>query len=445
MSTSARRVPSALSLRANFSWTFAGNVVFAASQWGMLVVLTKLGSPEMVGQFALGLAITVPIMSFATLKTRLVQATDAKREYEFGDYFGLRLITTSLALLVIAGIALLTDYQMETRLVILAVGFAKAFESISDVFYGLLQQRERMDRIAKSMMIRGPLSLVILGVGTYFTGSAIGGVVGLAAASALVLIFYDVRSAALMLSPVPEPDDPVHNERVQRAVVRPNWEMKTQASLAWLSLPLGMVLALESLTTSIPRYFIAEHQGEYALGIFAPMAYVKRAGNIVAIALGLSASPRLAKYYAEGKGNAYRGLLLKLVGVGVLLGGAGVLVAVVFGREILTILYRPEYAEYQDVFVMLMVAAGIAYVATFLDYGMTAARYFRVQLPLFALVTVVTVLACLWLVPDHGLRGAAIAVIISSTVRAVGSLAIVLYALRALRKRTAEHTPYYQG
>jgi O-antigen/teichoic acid export membrane protein len=441
LSTSARRVPSALSLRANFSWTFVGNVVFAASQWGMLVVLTKLGSPEMVGQFALGLAIAVPIMSFATLKTRLVQATDAKREYEFGDYFGLRLITTSLALLVIAGIALLTDYQMETRLVILAVGVAKAFESISDVFYGLLQQRERMDRIAKSMMIRGPLALVALGAGTYFSGSAIGGVVGLAAASALVLVFYDVRSAALMLS---GPDDLVPDESDPRAVVRPNWETRTLANLGWLSLPLGIVLALESLVTSVPRYFIAEHQGEYALGIFAPMAYVKRAGNIVAIALGLSASPRLAKYYAEGKDNAYRGLLFKLVGVGVLLGGAGVLVAVVLGREILTILYRPEYAEYQDVFVMLMVAAGIAYVATFLDYGMTAARYFRAQLPLFALVTAVTVLACLWLVPVHGLRGAAMAVIISSAVRAVGSLAIVLCALHALRKRVAEHTSWYQ-
>ncbi|UCC65154.1 MAG: oligosaccharide flippase family protein, partial [Anaerolineae bacterium] len=152
MSTSARRVPVALSLRANFSWTLVGNVVYAACQWGMLVVLAKLGSPEMVGQFALGLAITVPIMAFATLKTRLVQATDAKGEYQFGDYFGLRLITTAMALLVVAGVVLVSGYRRETALVILALGIAKAFESISDVFYGLLQQRERMDRVAKSLL-----------------------------------------------------------------------------------------------------------------------------------------------------------------------------------------------------------------------------------------------------------------------------------------------------
>jgi hypothetical protein len=50
-----------LSLRRNFAWTVLGNVTYAACQWGMLVALAKLGSPEMVGQFALGLAIGAPV------------------------------------------------------------------------------------------------------------------------------------------------------------------------------------------------------------------------------------------------------------------------------------------------------------------------------------------------------------------------------------------------
>ncbi|NLE39325.1 MAG: hypothetical protein GX621_14995, partial [Pirellulaceae bacterium] len=32
-----------LSLRRNFSWTLAGNLVNAACQWGVIVVLAKLG------------------------------------------------------------------------------------------------------------------------------------------------------------------------------------------------------------------------------------------------------------------------------------------------------------------------------------------------------------------------------------------------------------------
>jgi O-antigen/teichoic acid export membrane protein len=88
--------------------------------------------------------------------------------------------------------------------------------------------------------------------------------------------------------------------------------------------------------------------------------------------------------------------------------------------------------------VMLMVAAGIDYLATFLDYGMTSARYFRVQMPLLAAVAGTAALACLWLVPLHGLQGAAVAVLLSTIVRIGGSLAVVVHALRALRKRATE-------
>ena len=54
------------------------------------MVLAKLGTPEMVGQFTLGLAITTPLIMFTNLQLRAVQATDASRQYKFGDYFALR-------------------------------------------------------------------------------------------------------------------------------------------------------------------------------------------------------------------------------------------------------------------------------------------------------------------------------------------------------------------
>lgn len=90
-----------MTLRHNLSWTFAGNVVYGACQWGMLVVLAKLGSPEIVGQFTLGFAVTAPVLMFTNLQLRLVQATDAKHQYLFGDYCGLRLISTHIFIILL--------------------------------------------------------------------------------------------------------------------------------------------------------------------------------------------------------------------------------------------------------------------------------------------------------------------------------------------------------
>lgn len=423
-----------LTLRRNFSWTFIGNAVYAACQWGMLIVLAKLGSPEMVGQFTLGVAITAPVVMFTNLQLRAVQATDAKRQFLFSDYLGLRLFATGLALLIIAGITLAASYRWETALVILLVGLAKAVESISDVFYGLIQQHERMDRIAVSLMIKGPLSLLLLGIGVYLSGSVVWGAVGLVVAWSVVLVGYDIRSGVLMLKNAPRRLK--NTGRYELAVLKPYWHLSTLRKLVWLALPLGFVMMLISLNTNIPRYFIEHSLGERELGIFAAIAYLMVAGNMVVSALGESASPRLAKYYAAGDSKAFRILLLKLVGIGALLGGIAILVALVAGKEILSILYQPEYAQHSYLFVWLMVAAGIGYISSFLGYGMTAARYFRIQMPLFALVTTISAIACLWLIPSIGLQGAAIALIVAAIVQGSFSLGVIIYALHRLNKHS---------
>ena len=92
-----------------------GNVVYGGCQWGILIVLAKLGSPEMVGQFSLGLAVVAPVIMLANLQLRAVQATDAKGEYLFGHYLGLRLITTALAVVVVVGVVAVAGYRLDRQ------------------------------------------------------------------------------------------------------------------------------------------------------------------------------------------------------------------------------------------------------------------------------------------------------------------------------------------
>ena len=429
MSTSVRNLSSGLSLRANFSWTFVGNVVNAAAWFFMTIVLAKLGSPEHVGQFALGLATTAPIFMFATLRLRDVQATDTKQEYLFGDYFALRLTTTALALLVVGGIVAVSSFERETALVILATGASKASEAISDAFYGLFMQQERLDRIAKSMMIKGPLSLVGLGLGFYLTGSVFWGVIGLTTARAVIMLSYDLRNASLSLNPSSKRMGTI----LPKAWPRPRWNARTLVRLTWLTLPLGFVTMLISFNSNIPRYFIESHLGAYQLGIFAAIATFQKVAPTVVQALGRSASPRLAKYYAAHRDKAFRKLTLRLIAIGVSLGAAGVLVALIGGRLILTLFYGPEYAQ-PGLFGLLMLAAGFDYLATMLLFVITSARYFSVQLPLQLLTTGTTALACLWLIPAVGLPGAAVALIIGNLVRAGGGLVAAWHAQRALHR-----------
>ncbi|MUG99575.1 oligosaccharide flippase family protein [Scytonema sp. UIC 10036] len=411
-----------LTLGRNFSWTFAGNLVYAACQWCILVALAKLGTPEMVGQFTLGLAVTAPILLFANLQLRAVQVTDAKHQYLFSDYLGLRLLTTTLALVTVVLVTLIAGYRWETSIIILVIGLAKGLESFSDVIYGLIQQNERMDYIAISLMLRGLLSLILLSAGVYLTGSVMWGAVGLAVGWAVVLVVYDIRNAVLILN--------------NSVALQPRWRFTTLLQLVWLALPLGFVMMLISLNTNIPRYIIEQYLGERELGVFAAMAYLTVVGGMVVNALGESASARLAKYYADEDGAAFWKLLLKLVAIGFLLGVSGVVVAVVMGREILTLLYQSEYALQADVFVWLMLAAGIGYVSSFLGSGVTATRQFD-QFPIPFLVATIMTAGFSWLlIPRYSLVGAAWAACASAFFSCAMTIFILFSIERKKQKRT---------
>ena len=79
-----------------------------------------------------------------------------------------------------------------------------------------------------------------------------------------------------------------------------------------------------------------------------------------------------------------------------------------------------------------MVAAGISYISSFLGYGMTAARYFRIQTPINILATMVTAITCLWAIPYLELKGAAIAMIVGGTLKVIVNLGVIINGLQKL-------------
>lgn len=421
-----------LSMRKNFVWTFSGSVVYAACQWGMLTVLAKFGTPVMVGQFALGMALSAPVVLFAGLQLRNIQATDAKHLYAFGDYLGLRLVTTLLAFCAIAAIGVLGGYTGDTLAVILVVGLSKSVEGISEQFFGLLQQHERMDRAAMRMIVKGILALILLSVALFVTQNIVIAVVGLLAANAISLLAFDVPSARLVLQNNVQPNVPKDDS------LHPRWHRQTIKRLALLALPLGFATMLTSLNANIPRYFVERFLGEYDLGIFAALAYVMVAGNTVVNALGLTISPRLAHFYSDQNPTSYARLLVKALAIAVACGVLGIVVALLGGRLLLSILYQPEYSTRSDVFTLLMVAAAFQYIASFMNYGLTAARQLTIQLPLFICLTLITLLLSVILIPADGLQGAAIAIIITSVLHGGAGALLIVRAIRQVRPPTGQ-------
>ena len=396
----------------------------------MLIVLARLGTPEMVGVFTLALAVTAPLFMFSNLQLRVVQATDAQGRFAFNDYLGLRLASSLLTLGILMIIVLIFPYKPSTMLVILMIGIAKAVESISDICGGLMQQQERMDFISISLIVKGILSLLFLTMGMVITRQVLGGCIGLVIAWTMVLLGYDLRVTWRLIK--------LFGSQDQR--LAPTWTWPTQQRLIKLTLPLGFVMLLISLNANVPRYFIEHYLSLGELGIFAVIANFMLVGSTIQGAMAQTASPRLAKYYADGRRKNFANLLFNLIGLGALMGGIGAGVSWIFGKQLLTIIYKAEYAQYNNLLVWLMIAAGLEYISSFLGTGITAARYFRVQVPLFATSAVVMAIACFILIPIQGLAGIPTAMMMTGVLRIVLCLAVLAHALHKL-KSTDVHPP----
>ena len=415
-------------LRSNVAWMLAGNLWSGFTQWSLLVVLAKAGNIDMVGNFTLGLAIGLPVLMFSSLSLRSLQVTDCRRSYRFLEYLSLRLIMIVTSLLFVAGFGLIARYPSTLVISITLITAAKAIEYISDIFYGLLQQKELMAGIAISIMLRGTLSLCALSVGVYFAHSLIWGATGLVLASAVTLLAYDIPTALGLAN-------------IEASAVLKHWtdyaggllqraEYKRLLDVAVSGIPLGLVLMLVSLNLNIPRYFIEQSLGIRDLAIFSSIANLMAAGSVATNALGQGAAPRLAKYFAAGDMRSFRNILSMLVFTSLALGAAGFGGALLFGPKLLAAIYRPEYSTRQDVLLFLMAASGFYYLGSTLGYAVTAVRCFTPQLPLFAVAAVTTAVACMVLVPTQGLRGAAIAILISAIVQCAGGAFLLQRACR---------------
>jgi O-antigen/teichoic acid export membrane protein len=404
--TAVETIPApAISLRSSFCWAVTGNVIFAICQWGMIVALAKFGNTFMIGQFSLGLAIVTPVLMLSNFDLRAVQATDARRQYCFAEYLRLRLVSTGAALAVIVAIVWFGRYERNTAAVILAVALAKAVETLSDIHYGLFQLNDRLDQTGRSMILRGVLSVAALSAGLYLMHNVFWGCLAVALAWLGAFLFFDLRRGRRLVASTETP-------RERGGLLR-------QGRLLLVALPLGVVTTIASINLHMPRYFIHARMGERELGIFSAMAYATVSLTLVGDSLGNSAIPRLSRLYAVGKLREYRALLLRLLAIGCAIGLAGLAVASGMGARLLTLFYNPDYAGQARVFTLLMAAAAIHFAASMLTAGITSARRFRIQVPMYALVAGSTALGCALWVPTLGLSGAALGVICGAAVRLV--------------------------
>jgi len=385
-----------LSLKQNFSWTFAGNLINLVSLWAIVALVTKIGNVHMVGMLELARSIAWPIMMLTMLQLRAVQITDTENKYAFSDYFGTRIFTSFIGLLIFFMITSFF-YNGSTAKVIMLWGMAKCIDSISDIIRGLFQRYERMNISGISFMIRSPAAFVAMALLLLLTDNLPIAIGGICVTWLIVLILFDLKKAKNLLSQI-------YNSKLRNYLILPRFNLEIIFSLLWTSFPLGLVLFIGALQMNVPKLILESYHGETALGYFGPLIYPIMTSTLLVSAIGQAATPRLANYFSCNI-RKYCKLLKKLLIVGLVIGIIFFVVIVLFGKYILTIMYTYEYSNFHTDLIILSGGGVVYFLNFFCGYALTAAHVFRKQLIISLISCSVTITASFLLIPIFGIRG----------------------------------------
>jgi O-antigen/teichoic acid export membrane protein len=304
---------------------------------------------------------------------------------------------------------------------------SKVADAGSDALYGLFMQSERLDYMGFSLVLRGLLA--IAGVAALFrvSHSAPLALAGLAVAWGAALVLFDTPMARSLLR---QRGQSAHASGMSGETLRPVLDQRQLWPLCWEAAPLGIVAFLLAVQIQAPRYVVAGLLHARELGLFSAAAYLTFTGTVLVNALCAPASVRLAQNHVAGMYSSFRQLMVKLVLFAGVLGIAAILVSACAGARILTLLYTSEYAGMAGILVMLCAAGALSCVGSALGYGMTALRRYRIQVPIFLAVVLITLLSCYLLTVRWGLMGTAVGILAGNLAQVLMSATVVIRTVR---------------
>lgn len=388
--------PRRASLRRNFAWNLLGETSYSLGQWLLLVLLARLQSPETVGQFAFALAVTAPVYLLVGLNLRVVQATDARAVWRLADYLRLRHLLNVVALIVSVCLGFLAGPEMAG--VVAVVAAAKAAEALSQTYYGYFQRCERLDLVARSLLLRVGGSLLLFSTALLTTSGLLPAALALWLSWLLVAVLHD-RSSAERLQACRDGQDAQHE-------VPSHTKSRSLLPLVRLALPLGVSAGVSSLAVNLPRFLLIGVAGAASLGAYATLAYLAQVITMLTGAMGNAVVPRMATYHRDRKAAELVRLATILSALGVVLALGMLAVVEIWGELLIGAVLGPDYVN-QPLLLALVLGAGLSTLQRSMGRGLQAAHRFTAFLAVDILTLVIVGVSGPWLVRAHGPVGAA--------------------------------------
>ncbi|MEQ1128581.1 oligosaccharide flippase family protein [Acinetobacter johnsonii] len=394
-------------------WLLSGNILFAFSQWLMLIMFSHFSSPMQLGYYSYALALTAPIFMLSNLQLRPLVVADLnlERKFSFSEYFSLRLLTILFAIIVSL---FFIDWKNNLALsIVLVVVLIKASESVSDIIYAYYNANKKTKFISRSLTFKSVLVILLSFCVLYLTHNIVYSLIATLIGYLFILGLLDIRQNINHLREI-------------------NFFDKKLKKIVQIGLPLGVAVMLVSLQTNIPRYFLEHYSNVELVGVYTILYYFIVIGGIVINSVCQYLSPSFSEFYRDLKIDDLKKIIKNAFFIALSLGVAGLVISLFLSDFIIKIIYGNDYVIYAYLLPYLMIAGIFTYLSVVNGYLLTSLKLLKIQMPIFLILVCLTVIYSYLLIPVYGLTGAVYTTILSAVSQFLISSFIIYIKIKEL-------------
>lgn len=399
-------------------WLTFGTLLYLAAQWVLTVIVFKLAGPEANGDYTLGLSSSNVAYAVVMFGMRPYQISDTRGEFADRTYFASRALTSLLAI----GSALLifpftADFARLWPLLVVFLLF-RLTEGWMDVFHGVLQKANRMDKAGVALIVRAVVITAVFSILMAVTGSVFIAVSGMLVVSVLALIVLEWRWTKPYVDSVPP-------------AAAGGW--RRAAELVRHCVPLLAANLAYSAIIFMSRNSVGDIWGPGVLGFYGAISAPLLLVPLIVSSLYTPFMGHLAEYKLSGQVRRLMTLAGQLMGA--ILG----LIAIAFvllpwvGPPILALIFGSSILDHMDLLIPVAASVSLTALVGFGNAVLTSVR--RVGWTMLAAAVAVVLVFFIGdhLVTAYGANGASFALVLGQGAQLLVTLIGFLVSLRSLR------------
>lgn len=390
-------------------YAFIGNIVYTFAIWSIAILINHFYGASVLGEYSFIQAVVSPLALFFHLQLKVMATIENKIGDQFYKYLNVYFISEVVFLVVSIIIGVLLN---ETSLFYSFVIF-KIFESFNQLIQGYHQSNNNFYDSFLLSVSKGCIILLIIGLVLYLNYPLYYAFVIICLVWLIVFMFVDIPKLS--------------RDNIQVLKLERFKELKV---LFLAGASLSLISSIDVLFVAIPRYFIKGYFGDAELGRFTMVLQFFIASTIFVISVGHPFLVKLKNFYNENDKNSYKKEVDKTLLTFLFFSALIIIGFYLFGGWVMKLIWGGENEYLGDLLALSSIGIIPLFLSSIFVYALNAMKEFSIHLRYYPIILLLAILFSWVLIPNYGIWGAVIAVVLTQTVRMVFAYLAYKYCLK---------------